>query len=89
MCNLCIFKRIVFMVLVQHLLMVSTSSSKSNHSQAEATHGPLKIGPPAKKAVIVLMAKAKKDREQSVKKRVGGKCFFYQVVMHLMLTLNR
>jgi hypothetical protein len=75
MCNLCIFKHIVFMVLLQHLLIVSASSSKSNRSQAKATHGPLKIGPLAKKAVAVLMAKDKKDKEQSIKKHVRGKVF--------------
>jgi hypothetical protein len=85
--NLCISKHIVFTV--QHLLMVSASFSKFNCLQAKAAHGPLKIGPPAKKAVTVLMAKAKKDKERSVNKHVRDKHFFYQVVTHLMLTLNR
>jgi hypothetical protein len=37
-----------------------------------------KTGPPAKKAVAVLMAKAKQSREQSIKKHVHiSKYFFY------------
>jgi hypothetical protein len=65
------------MVLLQHPPMVSASSSKSNRSQAKASRAPLKIGPPVTKAVAVSMAKAKKDKERSVKKRVRGKYFFY------------
>jgi len=58
--------------------MVIASSSKFNHSQAKATCAPLKTGPPAKKAVAILMAKAKKIKQQSIKKYVGiGKYFFY------------
>jgi hypothetical protein len=74
----CICKHIVFVVLLQHLLMVLTSSSKSNHSMAKAPCVSFKTGPPAKKAVVVLMAKAKQSREQSIKKHVCiGKYFFY------------
>ena len=70
-------KHIVFIVLLQHLLMVA-SSSRSNTSQAKATHAPFKTGPLAKKAVAVLMAKAKKTKQQSIRKYVGiGRYFFY------------
>jgi len=70
--------------------MVHASSSKSNHSQAKATRAPLKTGPPGKKAVAVLMAHAKKNKDQGIKKHVGrGKYFFYQVVTRLMLNFNR
>ena len=66
-CIFCIFKRIVFVVLLQHLLMVLASSAKSNHSMAKATCVPFKTGPPAKKAVTISMAKTKQLMEQSNK----------------------
>jgi len=54
--------------------MVSASSSKSNLSQAKSIRAPLKTGPPLKKTVAVSMAKAKKTKEQSMKKyaRIGN-----------------
>ena len=73
------------LVFLQHHLIVA-SSSKSNNSQAKDTCAPIKTGPPAKKAVTILMAQAKKNKEQSIKKFFGiGKYFFYQVVTCLML----
>ena len=79
----------LWLVFLQHLLMV-TSSSKSNNSKAKATCAPIKTGLLAKKAVAISMAQAKKNKEQSIKKFAGiGEYFFYQVVTCLMLNSNR
>jgi hypothetical protein len=59
------------MVLLQHLLMVIASSSKSNHSKAKAACAPLKTGPPAKKATAISMSHTKKTKDQGIKKYAG------------------
>ena len=64
------------MVLLQHLLMVIASSSKSNHSKAKAACAPLKTGPPTKKATAILMSHAKKTKDQGIKKYAGRGKFF-------------
>jgi hypothetical protein len=55
--------------------MVIASSSKSNHSKS--AFAPVKTGPPAKKAAAVSMAKAKKTKQQSIKKYVRTGNFFF------------
>lgn len=58
--------------------MVIASSSKSHLSQTKSTRASVKIGPPVKKAVAVSMAKAKKTKQESIKKYVRkGKYFFH------------
>lgn len=69
-CSFLVYLRaLLFIVLHQHLLMVQVaSSSKSSHSQAKSVHTAIKIGPPGKKTVAVSFAKAKKSKQQAIKK---------------------
>jgi hypothetical protein len=55
------------------------SSSKSNRSPAKTIRTAFKIGPPTviKKPVAVPIAKAKKDKQQSIKNYVGKGNFFF------------
>jgi hypothetical protein len=53
------------------------SSSKSNHSQAKSTHTAFKVGPPGKPPVAVSVAKAKKTKQQSIKKSIRSGNFFF------------
>ena len=88
-CILYIFKSLFFIVLHQHPLMVQSSfSSKSNRSQSKSTHTAFKVGPPGKKNNAVLMDKAKKNKQQSIKKYMcTGNYFICWVVAHLTLKL--
>ena len=74
-----IFKSVLFTVLTQHPLMVQgASSSKFNQSQAKSTHA-FKVGPPGKKPFAVSLAKAKKTKQQTMKKHIQtGKCFSFE-----------
>ena len=81
-------RALFFIVLHQHPLMVqSSSSSKSNHSQSKSTHTAFKVGPPGKKTNSVSMDKAKKNK-QSIKKYMHtGNYFICWAVVHLTLKL--
>ena len=85
-----IFKLILFVVGFSLASPHGCIFPKSNNSQANTTHAPIKTAPPAKKAIAISMAQAKKNKEQDIKKFAGiGKYFFYQMVTCLMLNLNR
>ena len=52
------------------------SSSKSSRSQGKSMHTAFKVGPPTKKTVAISTAKAKKAKQESIKKYTGKKKIF-------------
>jgi hypothetical protein len=60
--------------------MVNSSSSKSSRSQGKYSHPASKVGPPAKKSAVASIAKAKKAKQETIKKYVRrGKFIVFQL----------